>query len=75
MYTTIRHELGPARKAWPGTLVDQCLLSGEALASIHIIEYRSYSVGIKSYMTYGKVIFDELQLNIRVFPHIQQDGF
>ncbi len=27
MYTTIRHELRHARKAWPGTLVDQCLLS------------------------------------------------
>ncbi len=28
MYTTIRHELPHARKAWPVTLVDPCLLSG-----------------------------------------------
>jgi hypothetical protein len=28
MNTTIRHELCHARKAWPGTLVDPCLLSG-----------------------------------------------
>ncbi len=27
MYTTIRHELSHARKAWPGKLIDQCLLS------------------------------------------------
>ncbi len=27
MYTTIRHELRQVRKAWPGTLVDPCLLS------------------------------------------------
>jgi hypothetical protein len=27
MYTTIRHELHHARKAWPGTLVHPCLLS------------------------------------------------
>ncbi len=27
MYTTIRHELRHARKAWPGTLEDPCLLS------------------------------------------------
>ncbi len=27
MYTTIRHELFHARKAWPGTLVDPCLIS------------------------------------------------
>jgi hypothetical protein len=27
MYTTIRHELRHARKAWPGILVDPCLLS------------------------------------------------
>jgi hypothetical protein len=28
MYTNHRHELRHARKAWPGTLVDPCLLSG-----------------------------------------------
>jgi|688.fasta_scaffold1587470_1 hypothetical protein len=28
MYTTIPHELHRARKAWPGTLVDPCLLFG-----------------------------------------------
>ncbi len=28
MYTTIRHKLCHARKAWPGTLADPCLLSG-----------------------------------------------
>jgi hypothetical protein len=28
MYTTISHELRHARKAWPGTPVDPCLLSG-----------------------------------------------
>ncbi len=28
MYTTNRHELRHARKAWPGTLVDPCLISG-----------------------------------------------
>ncbi len=27
MYTTIRHEIRHARKAWPGTLVDPCLVS------------------------------------------------
>jgi hypothetical protein len=27
MYTTIRHELHHARKTWPGTLVEPCLLS------------------------------------------------
>jgi hypothetical protein len=27
MYTTIRHELHHSRKAFAGTLVDQCLLS------------------------------------------------
>jgi hypothetical protein len=26
MYTTIRHELSHARKAWPGILADPCLL-------------------------------------------------
>jgi hypothetical protein len=30
MYTTIRHELRHARKAWPGTPVGPCLLSGTA---------------------------------------------
>jgi hypothetical protein len=29
MYTTTRHEVRHARKAWPGTLVDPCLLSGQ----------------------------------------------
>ncbi len=28
MYTTIRHELLHAKKAWSGTLVDPCPLSG-----------------------------------------------
>jgi hypothetical protein len=28
MYTTIRHELRHARKAWPGALVDTYVLSG-----------------------------------------------
>jgi hypothetical protein len=27
MYTTIRHELLHARKTWPGTLLDPCLLN------------------------------------------------
>jgi hypothetical protein len=27
MYTTVRHELRHARKTWPSTLVDPCLLS------------------------------------------------
>jgi hypothetical protein len=27
-YTTVRHELLHTRKAWPGTLVYHCLLSG-----------------------------------------------
>jgi hypothetical protein len=35
MYTTIRHELRHARKAWPGTLVDPCLLSGTSSPSPH----------------------------------------
>ncbi len=29
MYTTIRRALRHARKAWPGTLVDPCLLSAQ----------------------------------------------
>ncbi len=29
-YTAIRHELCHTRRAWPGTLVDPCLLSGHA---------------------------------------------
>jgi hypothetical protein len=28
MYTKYRHELRHARKAWPGSIVDPCLLSG-----------------------------------------------
>jgi hypothetical protein len=32
MYTTIRHELRQAKKAWPGTLADPPLLSGWDLA-------------------------------------------
>jgi hypothetical protein len=28
MYTTSCHELRHARKAWPGIIVDPCLLSG-----------------------------------------------
>jgi hypothetical protein len=34
MYTTIRHELRHAKKAWPGTLVDPYLLSGRTLQAV-----------------------------------------
>ncbi len=33
MYTTIRNELHHVRKAWPGTLVDPCLLFGHGYNS------------------------------------------
>jgi hypothetical protein len=36
MYTTIRHELLHARKAWPGILVDPCLLSGLLLPNFFV---------------------------------------
>ncbi len=50
MYTTIRHELHHARKAWPVTLVDPCFLSGHVCSErgrdkcqrIQKVELRKY---------------------------------
>jgi hypothetical protein len=36
MYTTIRHDLRHAKKAWPGTQIDPCLLSE---ADLCLLEY------------------------------------
>ncbi len=35
MYTTIRHEPQHTRKAWPGTPVEPCLLTGTGYVNIN----------------------------------------
>ncbi len=55
MNATIRQELRHARKAWPGTLVDPCLLSGYNYNSS---SHRLFSTGFP------------LHMRLLQFPHL-----
>jgi hypothetical protein len=58
MYTTIRHELRQAKKALPGTLVDQCLLFGfrytaqSSFVSSIVLQYVKAAVLLLSLLTF-----------------------
>ncbi len=64
MYTTIRHELPHARMAWPGTLVDQCLLSGTGYVNI------SNLVSIFSYEEYLFFVYFLAGLSVLATPFL-----
>jgi len=50
MYTTVRHELRHARKAWPSTLVSPWLLSGREKASPRTSCYLLIELSLYTYL-------------------------
>jgi hypothetical protein len=61
MYTTIRHELSHAGKAWLGTLLDPRLLSGHDRRCTHCTVYTVY-------ISYTLPLFDKFPPFLQTFP-------